>query len=148
MKLKLICVGKIKEPSLQRLITDYSDRISYGAKLEMIEIKDSAPLEESKKITEIVEKIKDSKFVFVLSEDGKEFNSAEFSGKLKHLANDQKTIIFIIGGPFGISVDVKKKADFILSLSKMTFTHEMARLFLFEQLYRAISIIKNKNYHK
>jgi 23S rRNA (pseudouridine1915-N3)-methyltransferase len=61
---------------------------------------------------------------------------------------DNRTIVFVIGGPFGLSKELKQKADFLFSLSQMTFTHEMARLFLQEQVYRALSIINNKNYHK
>ncbi len=148
MKLKVICVGKIKELSLQKLIKEYSNRINYDAKLEILEIKDSTREEEGKKIIESLDRIKDSRFVFVLSEEGKDYTSAEFSEKIKKIDLDNKLIIFIIGGPFGLSKEVKQKADCLLSLSKMTFTHEMARLFLLEQIYRAISLIQNKNYHK
>jgi 23S rRNA (pseudouridine1915-N3)-methyltransferase len=148
MKLKLLCIGKIKDSSLLSLIQDYSTRISHEAKLDVLEIKDSNVSEEGKKIIESLDKIKDNKYVFTLSEEGKEFTSVELSERVKRIVLDNKQIVFIIGGPFGLSEDVKKKADLILSLSKMTFTHEMARLFLLEQVYRAISIIKNKNYHK
>jgi 23S rRNA (pseudouridine1915-N3)-methyltransferase len=148
MKLKLVCVGKIKGPSLQKLIKDYSERISYDAKLEIIEIKDYNSEEEGKKIIELIDRIKDNKFVFALSEEGKEYTSVEFSEKIKKIDLDNKVIIFIIGGPFGLSQEVKKKAHNLFSLSRMTLTHEIARLFLLEQIYRAISIIKNKNYHK
>jgi 23S rRNA (pseudouridine1915-N3)-methyltransferase len=148
MKLKLLCIGKIKDSSLHSLIQDYSGRVSYDAKLEILEIKDSTVSEEGKKVIENLDKIKDNKYVFVLSEEGKELTSLEFSERIKRIVSDNKQIVFIIGGPFGLSEEVKKKADLILSVSKMTFTHEMVRLFLLEQIYRAISIIKNKNYHK
>jgi 23S rRNA (pseudouridine1915-N3)-methyltransferase len=148
MKVKIICVGKLKDNSLLGLCNSYSQKINYDAKLEFLEIKDSSVSEEGKKIIESIDKIKDNKFVFALSEEGKEYASIEFSEKIKQLSNDNRTIVFIIGGPFGLSQEAKKKTDFILSISKMTFTHEMVRLFLLEQVYRAISIIKNKNYHK
>ena len=148
MKLKLICVGKVKDKSLFGLCSGYSEKIGYDAKLEIIEIKDSSPEEEGNKIIELIERIKDNKFVFVLSEEGKEFSSREFSEKIKQIDLSGKTIVLVIGGPFGLSEQVKKNADSMISLSKMTFTHEMCRHFLLEQLYRAISIIKNKSYHK
>jgi 23S rRNA (pseudouridine1915-N3)-methyltransferase len=148
MKLKLIFVGKIKDKSLLDLINDYSTKIAYDAKLELSEIKDSSPEEEGKKMIEHLESIKDSKFVFVLSEEGKECSSVDFSKKLRQCELDNLLVVFIIGGPFGLSPEAKKKANQLFSLSKMTFTHEMARVFLLEQIYRGISIIKNKSYHK
>jgi 23S rRNA (pseudouridine1915-N3)-methyltransferase len=148
MKLKLICIGKIKESDILNLCSEYSKKISYDSKLEILEIKDTNVSDEGKKILESLDKIKDNKYVFMLSEEGKEFTSTEFSEKVKRLTLENKLLVFIIGSPYGLSEEVKKKADSILSLSKMTFTHEMGRLFLLEQIYRAISIIKNKNYHK
>jgi 23S rRNA (pseudouridine1915-N3)-methyltransferase len=148
MKIKVICVGKLKEKNILNLCSDYSKKINYDAKLELLELKDSNPLEEGKKIIENLDKIKDNKFVFILSEEGKEYTSIDFSEKTKKMDLENKLIVFVIGGPFGLSQEVKKKADMLLSLSKMTFTHEMARLFLLEQIYRGVSIIKNKSYHK
>jgi 23S rRNA (pseudouridine1915-N3)-methyltransferase len=83
-----------------------------------------------------------------LSEEGKQYTSMEFSKLLKATSQDKQSILFLIGGPEGISDSLKKKADMVLSLSKMTFTHEMARLFLIEQIYRADAISKNKTYHR
>jgi len=148
MKVKLICIGKLKEPNILNLCNNYSKKISFDAKLEILEIKASTREEEGKKIIESLDRIKDNKFVFVLGEEGQQINSIEFSNKLKKLDLDGKTIVLVIGGPFGLSEEVKQKADCLMSLSKMTFTHEMARLFLLEQIYRVISIIKNKSYHK
>lgn len=140
MRFKVISVGKIKEKSIIELINEYSKRIN----VEFTELKDSNKETEGKKIIEILDKM-NSKYVFVLSEEGKEFTSVEFSQKIKKI---EQPIIFVIGGPTGLSDEVKKRTDFLLSLSKMTFTHEMAKLFLVEQIYRAMSIIENKNYHK
>jgi 23S rRNA (pseudouridine1915-N3)-methyltransferase len=148
MKLKLICIGKLKDKQLLDLISQYSQKINYDAKLELLELKDSNPENEGKSILEHIDKIKENKFVFVLSEEGKQFDSVTFSKKLNQLSLDNRTIVFVIGGPFGLSNGIKKNADLLISLSSMTFTHEMARLFLLEQAYRAISIINNKNYHK
>ncbi len=140
MRFKIICIGKVREKSILETINEYSKRID----LEIIELKDSNPAEEGKKILEKLDKI-NSKYVFVLSEEGKELSSVEFSQKLKKI---EQPVIFVIGGPYGLSDEAKKKADFLISLSKMTFTHEMARLFLVEQIYRAESIIDGKKYHK
>jgi 23S rRNA (pseudouridine1915-N3)-methyltransferase len=148
MKLKLITVGKVKDKQISELIKDYSLKIGFDAKLETVEVKDSTVEEEGMKIIELIERMKNSRFVFVLSEEGKQLGSVEFSDKLKQLDLSGKTIVFVIGGPFGLYEELKKKADMLFSLSKMTFTHEMAHLFLMEQLYRSNSIIHNKKYHK
>lgn len=143
MQIKIIYVGKTKDPHLRSLISSYSKKISYDAKLELLEIKDSDKKTEGKKI---IEKLS-NEFVITLSEEGKQLTSKELAKKIKDLSIT-KQICFVIGGPFGLSEKVKKRADLILSLSKFTLTHEMAKLFLLEQIYRAISIIKNKKYHK
>ena len=148
MKIRIICVGKIKDAAINQLIKDYAGRISHDSRLEIIEIKDSDPEEEGKKIIDHLDKIKDSMYVFALSEEGKQPSSVELSEKIKQRSLESKTVVFIIGGPFGLIEDVKRKADSVLSLSSMTFTHEMCRLFLLEQIYRSISIIKGRSYHK
>ena len=148
MKIRIIAVGKLKEKRLSEVINEYINRIKYDAKLEIIEVKDSNVEEEGKKIEQAIETIKVPKYVFILSEEGSQFDSIRFSEKIKQLSADNRTIVFVIGGPFGILPEVKVRADFLLSLSKMTFTHEMCRLFLLEQIYRAASIIKKRNYHK
>ena len=147
MKLKLISVGKIRNSNLNSLIKDYKTRINYDAKLETYEIKDSNKKEEAKKIIELIDKIKDNIFVFALAEEGTELTSIELAKKLKQISLT-RTIVLIVGGPEGLSEKIKNKSDIVLSLSNMTFTHEMCRLFLLEQIYRAISILKNKKYHK
>ncbi len=147
MKFQIISVGRIKDKNILNLINLYSERINYDAKIEFIEIKDSVVSEESKRISEIIYKSKDKSFVFVLAEEGKELSSVELAEKIKKISSDGTKIVFVIGGAYGLDNSVKQKANFILSLSKMTFTHEMSRLFLAEQIYRAISIIKNRRYH-
>lgn len=140
---KIIAVGKIKDPFLTPKIQEYIHRISYDAKLEIIEVKDSSPEIENQKIREIIEKEKG--YLFCLSEEGKEYDSVSFAKKLEKI-NDK--IVFLIGGPDGISKEIKALSREVLSLSKMTFTHEMARLLLLEQLYRAGTIINNRKYHR
>jgi 23S rRNA (pseudouridine1915-N3)-methyltransferase len=142
MLIKIIAVGKIKDKSLQAKIDEFCKWISPYAKLEIQELKDSSMDKEGVAIIRVLEKEKGH--VFVMTEEGSQFTSEKFSKKLS--AIDSK-IVFVIGGPFGISPDVKHKADTLLSLSKMTFTHEMARLFLIEQIYRAINIAKGGKYH-
>ncbi len=141
--LKIIAVGKIKDHLLQPKIEEYVRRISHDSRLEIVEIKDSTPENESLKIKEIL--VKDQGFVVVLSEEGRQYESINFA---RRLANINGKIIFIIGGPCGISNELKSSAQEILSLSKMTFTHEIARMLLLEQLYRAGTIINNRKYHK
>jgi len=135
--IKVISVGKIKEKSILERIEYYTKVI--GGKLTFIELKDSNKETEGKKILE-----KLSGKVFILSEEGIEFTSREFAAELKKI---QEEITFVIGGPFGLSEEVKAKGV-IIALSKMTFTHEMCKMFLLEQIYRAISINQGKKYHK
>jgi len=142
MLIKIIAVGKIKDQGLQSKIVEFSKWISRYAKLEIVVLRDSNVAQEGEAILKYLGK--DKAFVFALSEEGGEFTSKDFSGKLSGI--DRK-MIFIIGGPFGLSPAVKQRADCLLSLSKMTFTHEMARLFLLEQIYRAIDIAKGGKYH-
>jgi 23S rRNA (pseudouridine1915-N3)-methyltransferase len=140
LNINIISVGKVKEKSLLERINYYSKIIP--CKLNLIELKDSNKLDEGKKIIEKLDKIKG--IVFILSEEGLELTSKEFAKEIKLILED---ITFVIGGPTGLSEDVKSKGK-LISLSKMTFTHEMCKLFLLEQIYRAFSINQGKNYHK
>ncbi len=142
MLFKIIVVGKMKDRALEAHVKTYMTRLSPYAKIEIVELRDSNPENEGVKILEQLENEKG--FVIVLSEEGVEMTSTEFSAKLMGL--DRKAVL-VIGGPYGLADGVKKRADLLLALSRMTFTHEMARYFLFEQLYRAIMIGKGKNYH-
>jgi len=143
MLIKVITVGKVKDKLLQKKIDEFVKRIRFESKIEFLEIKDSDKEKEGKKLEECLKK--ETGYVFALSEEGAQFTSREFAGKLDSI---HKKIIFIIGGPFGLTETVKKKADCLFSLSKMTFTHEMAKLFLLEQVFRGITIIKGRGYHK
>jgi 23S rRNA (pseudouridine1915-N3)-methyltransferase len=143
MKLKIISIGKIKNQYIQALINYYSKQIP---RIEFIEVKDTDKESEGNKITQIIDKI-NNKYVYCLTEEGMQFDSVAFSNDLKKISMDHE-LIFIIGGPDGISDNLKKQSDFLLSLSSMTYTHEMAKLFLVEQLFRAQSIINKKSYHR
>lgn len=141
--LKIISIGKVKDRNLQLKIEDYIGRIRHDARLELIELKDDSNEKENAKISELIER--ENGYVFALSEDGKEYGSSEFARRIESI---NRRIVFIIGGPFGLNPTVKKSASEILSLSRFTFPHDIARLLLFEQIYRSLSIIRNRNYHK
>ncbi|MCL2689960.1 MAG: 23S rRNA (pseudouridine(1915)-N(3))-methyltransferase RlmH [Chitinispirillia bacterium] len=143
MNIKIAAAGKIKDKPLLEKIRDYEERISHDARLEIIEIKDCGAQAEGEKFIDLA--ARDGSAFVALSEDGDQYTSTEFSALLEKLG---PRILFVIGGPDGISPKVKSHARVLLSLSKMTFTHEMARMFLLEQIYRAISIKCNRKYHR
>ena len=142
MLIKVITVGKIKDKNILAKINEFVKRIQFDAKIELLELKDSTKEKEGAKLLDILNKEKG--FVFAMSEEGKQMTSRQFGDKMS--ATHQK-MIFVIGGPFGLTEEVKKKANVTFSLSKMTFTHEMAKMFLLEQIFRGISIIKGRGYH-
>lgn len=144
MKTEIICVGKIKEGYIKEAIDAFLARLRPLYKLEITEIKDSNIEDESKKVLGLIKKRNNSKII-TLSEEGKQFTSIEFSKRYKIQEQD---LVFIIGGPEGLTKKVKDNSDEILSLSGMTFLHDMARLFLIEQIYRAQKITRGGNYHK
>ncbi len=142
MLIKIIAVGRIKDRGIQNKIDEFTKWISPYAKLEIIELRDSNVEKEGAAILKSIGK--DKAFIFVLSEEGKEFTSSKFSRKL---ASIDRKLLFIIGGPFGLSTAVKQRADCLFSMSRMTLTREMTRLFLLEQIYRAINIARGGKYH-
>ena len=158
MKIFIICIGKIKEKYLKDAICEYKKRLSKYCKLEIIEIADekipenSSPAEE-----EIIKKTEASKilkhlsqkFIVALCINGKELDSIGFSKFIqKNMLVGNSSIAFVIGGSLGLHKSIINKADFLLSFSKMTFPHQLMRIFLLEQLFRANKIIKNEPYHK
>lgn len=130
--IKLICVGKVKENFFREAIYEYFKRLK---RVEILEVKDDYS------IIKMLEKFDGYKVA--LSEEGKQFSSVGFTEFVK-----KDKVCFVIGGEDGLSKEVKDKCSFILSLSSMTFNHEMCRLFLVEQIYRAQSIIDGKKYHR
>jgi 23S rRNA (pseudouridine1915-N3)-methyltransferase len=148
----LIVIGKIKDRSLETLNGEYLKRIKPYAKIEIIEVKAEAfgasnkakaKEEEGKRILDVLRKYSNSTIIG-LEERGNEFNSVEFA---KFLDKNNQHIVFLIGGALGLSPAVMQKIDIKLSLSQMTLPHEMARVVLLEQLYRAATIAKGKEYH-
>lgn len=142
MNIKIVSVGKIKNKPFLSLTSEYLKRIRRYAAIELIEIKDSNREDECAKLAAIVEKEKG--YSIALSEDGNEFSSREFAS---HLSGINRKIILVIGGPDGLTDEFKKQADMVMSLSKMTFPHEMARMLLSEQLFRALNILNGGKYH-
>lgn len=155
MTFKLLAVGKTSLSSLEKLIDDYKKRINFYTKfdIEIIEnIKNTKNISEeeqkSKEGSIILQKISPNDILILLDERGKEFSSIEFSNFIQKIMNTgMKQCIFLIGGAYGFSEQVYTRANHICSLSKMTFSHQMVRLFFTEQLYRAFTILNNEPYH-
>ncbi len=150
MKLHFLWVGKTRDPSYRTLQENYLGRLSHFVKCEVVEVRDSAA-SESKLIegNRILEKVNQSTFVCLLDVAGEQLSSHELASRIEKWQNaGLKDVSFVIGGADGVSVDVVQRANFKLSLSFLTFTHEMARVVLLEQLYRAYTIIKGYPYQK
>lgn len=150
--IKIITVGSLKEKYLKEAIEEYSKRIKKYTNLEIIEVKDEGLVEENKAINLEAEKIKkhisDRDYIITLEIEGKEYDSLEFSKKLEQIQIENSNITFIIGGSYGLSQELKDRAKMHLSFSKMTFPHQLFRIMLLEQIYRAYKIINNEKYHK
>ncbi|TQI70950.1 23S rRNA (pseudouridine1915-N3)-methyltransferase [Gramella sp. Hel_I_59] len=155
MTIKLVCVGKTDKRELEDLINIYSERLQHYIKyeLELIpDLKKTKSLDENQQKTKegdlILSGTQNSDFVVLLDENGKQYDSVAFSEYIqKRMNTGLKRLIFVIGGPYGFSDAVYARSDGKISLSKMTFSHQMVRLFATEQLYRAFTILKNEPYH-
>ncbi len=159
MKINIICVGKLKEKYLCDAINEYSKRLKRFCSFSVIEVNDekipdnaSASIE-SKIIKTEAEKIKkyisDDDFVFSLCVEGTQLSSEDFSSKISSvMLGGKSTIDFIIGGSLGLDPSIKERSDFCISFSKMTFPHQLMRVILAEQIYRAFKINANEKYHK
>ncbi len=155
MNIKLLAIGKTDNKSLQALIDDYTKRLTFYIKFDMEiipDIKNAKNLSENQQKEKegemILSKINTTDQLILLDENGKSFTSMGFSEELQKKMNSGiKTLVFVIGGPYGFSEEVYKKANGKISLSEMTFSHQMIRLFFIEQLYRGFTILKNEPYH-
>lgn len=160
--IKLICIGRIKEQTIAELVNEYCKRIQRFAKLEIIEVEDekitgidetnSMAAEitremEARKVIKILENSQKTQHIIILDENGTLFSSQQLAERIKakELEGD---VIFVVGGALGLSQEIKKKANLMISMSRMTFTHQLARMILLEQIYRAYTIINNMPYHK
>lgn len=148
--MKIICVGKIKEKFFVSAIEEYSKRISKYTKLDIIEISDEADktVALKKEGEKILSKIKDNDYVVTLEIEGNSLDSVKFAKKIDNNFGSNKNLTFVIGGSYGLDDMVKLRSDYKLSFSKFTFPHQLFRVILLEQIYRAYKINNNENYHK
>ena len=159
MKIKLICVGKLKEKYLDDGIKGYLKRISAYSDIEVIEVADERIPEnpslaeetivKSKEGRRILDKVKQDDYMILLDVQGKELDSIQFAERIEDcMINGKSTIDFVIGGSLGHGEDVLTRANARISFSQMTFPHQLMRLILVEQIYRAFKIIRHETYHK
>ena len=159
MKITILCVGKVKEKFYRDAISEFEKRLSRYCRLEMIEVADEKTNEEAtdteirlvkdKEGERLLKNIKEDAYVICLCIDGKQLDSEELSEKVEKLGvNGTSHICFVIGGSLGLSDNVIKRADYKLSFSKMTFPHQLMRVILLEQIYRAYRIMNHEPYHK
>ena len=159
MNIKIITVGKIKEKFYRDAILEYSKRLSSYCKLNIIEVNDEMTKENAsanevnivlrKEGERILKSINNNEYIIALAINGKKLDSIEFANKINDLGiHSNSNICFIIGGSLGLSDDVLKKANMKLSFSDMTFPHQLMRVILLEQIYRAFRINYNEPYHK
>jgi len=155
MKITLIAIGKTDNKNLQILLSDYCDRLSFYIPFELVIIPDiknvknlSEAQQKESESKEILKRLSNSDSLIILDENGKSYGSIGFSELLqKKMNSGLKNLVFAIGGPYGFSQEVYKRANGKVSLSQMTFSHQMVRLFFVEQLYRGFTILRNEPYH-
>ena len=159
MKIKLICVGKLKEKYLSDGMNEYLKRLSAYAQVEVVEVADEKipdnaslaqeMLVKAKEGRRILDKVKQDDYVILLDVKGQEIDSEQFADRIEDcMINGKSTIDFIIGGSLGHGDEVLSRANLRVSISQMTFPHQLMRLILVEQIYRAFKIIKHETYHK
>lgn len=159
MNIHLITVGKLKEKYLKQACEEYLKRLTPYAKVDVVEVNEEKaqdPVREAEAAQikqregeRIAKKLPPDAFVIALAIEGKSLSSPAFAKKLEQLSTyGQSHIAFIIGGSYGIAPEILKRADLLLSFSAMTFPHQLMRVFLLEQIYRAFKIIRGEPYHK
>lgn len=159
MHITILSVGKIKEKYLKDAVAEYTKRLSKYCKLEIIEVADEKTPDQASEVVErnirdkegerILRYVKEDTFVITLEIGGKMLGSEELAEKIRLLGVQGKSnITFIIGGSIGLGEAVRKRSDFALSFSKMTFPHQLMRVILLEQVYRSYRIISGEPYHK
>lgn len=152
--IRIICTGKIKEDYWKNAELEYLKRLSPYAKIDILEIKEESFSNQNEKETitkkeaqKILSKVPQGATIITLHEHAKQKNSVQFSEFLENLSEQGNQLCFIIGGPLGLHDDVLQKSHHLLSFSELTFPHQMIRIILEEQLYRAVTIAKGKPYH-
>ena len=155
--INVICVGKLKETYLKDAINEYAKRLSKYCKINIVEVPDEPiPSNLNDKLSESIKQAEGNKILsfvknsYVISLDlkGKQYTSEEFSNKLEALSLNNSSISFIIGGSLGLSNEVINKSNELICFSKMTFPHQLIRLFLLEKIFRAFKIANNETYHR
>ena len=155
MKIALLQTGKTTDKNIEELVDLYSKRIKKYSVFEIITLSDvkntrnmPVPEQKIKEASKILKSVNEDDYIILLDERGKELRTLEFSSALeKAFFMPKKRIVFVIGGPWGFSQSVYDRADYKMSLSKMTYPHQLVRLLFLEQLYRAFTIIKGEPYH-
>lgn len=159
MKITLVTVGKIKEKFFEDAIKEYSKRLSRYCKLEILQVADEKTPEGASETVElqikekegqrILSLIRDDAYVIALAIEGKMLDSEELAERIEKLGvSGISQIVFVIGGSLGLSAQVMKRADYALSISRMTFPHQLMRVVLLEQIYRSYRIMNHQPYHK
>lgn len=150
--IKIITVGSIKEKYLKDAIAEYQKRLRKYREVEILEVKDEGilpPVQAMEKEAEKIKKyISEKDYIITLEIEGKQLTSEQFSKKLEDIMISNSNITFIIGGSYGIDKSIKEISKYHLSFSKMTFPHQLFRVLLLEQIYRAYKIMNNESYHK
>ena len=149
--IKIVCVGKIKENFYKEAITEYQKRLSKYTKLDIIELPDvSFDIKKTLKeeYNSMMKIFNSSDYNILLDISGKEMDSISFSEKLNDVLVNNSNITFFIGGSYGVLDELREKCNLRISFSKLTFPHQLFRVILLEQIYRAFKIINNEEYHK
>jgi len=144
MKIKVITISHSEEEASTNLINEYIKRLKHYSKIEITTLKSTNQKEEA---AAVMKKISADEELILLDERGKEFSSTEFSSWLQKKLNASKNLCFVIGSAYGFDDSLKKKSTMMISLSKMTLPHQLAKVIFAEQLYRAFTILKNEKYH-
>lgn len=158
LTIQIICVGKLKETYLKEAILEYSKRLSKYIKLDILELPDEKipdkinnnimDLVKTKECNNILNHLKKDSYIIALDLKGKQFSSEEFSKNLEEISMENSHITFIIGGSLGLTDELLNKCNQKICFSKMTFPHQLIRVFLLEQLFRAFKIQNNETYHR
>ena len=154
MTISLLCIGKTDSKEISNLLENYEKRLRHYIRFERVELPDvkrknlSPAQQKSAEADLLLKKLSPSDQVILLDEKGKEFRSVEWSAQLESkMVQGTKRLVFVVGGPYGFDEQIYKRANSKMSLSRMTFSHQMVRLFFVEQLYRAFTIIRKEPYH-
>ncbi len=154
MNILFLVVGKTTDRNIQTLLDDYQSRLKHYLQFQMRvipELKNAKNLSQEQQKAEegrqILSQVQVSDYVVLLDEHGEEMRSIEFASYMQKLMSAGRNVVFVVGGPYGFSKEVYERANHKLSLSKMTFSHQMVRLFFVEQIYRAMTILRGEPYH-